>query len=113
MIIDAAHAGDHLGNVGQPFILPSSHIGSPQSMLQFCQDSYAIAAAFGPKPDLFITATSNPQWEDIWVALLAGQVWSDCPDIVTCVFHLKMDPLLHEITKGIFGNTVAHIYVYH
>ena len=111
--MDAAHAGDHLGNVGQPFILPSSHIGSPRSMFQFCQDSYAIAAAFGPKPDLFITATANPQWEDIQVALLAGQVWSDCPDIVTCVFHLKMDPLLHEITKGIFGNTVAHIYVYH
>ena len=61
--MDAAHAGDHLGNVGQPFILPSSHIGSPWSMFQFCQDSYAIAAAFGP--ELFITATANPQWVDI------------------------------------------------
>src|SRR5258706_1686399 len=78
-IMDAAHAGDHLSNVGQHFILPSSHIGSPWSMFQFCQDSYAIAAAFGPKPDLFITATSNPQWEDIWVALLHGQIWSDHP----------------------------------
>src|SRR5258706_11762544 len=110
-IMDAAHAGDHLGNVGQPFILPSSHIGSPQSMFQFCQDSYAIAAAFGPKPDLFITATANPQWEDIQVALLHGQIWSDRPDIVTWVFHLKMEAHLDEITKkGIFGRTVAHIY---
>ena len=63
--MDAAHAGDHLGNVGQPFILPSSDIGSPQSIFQFYQGSYAIAATFGPKPDHFITATANPQWEDI------------------------------------------------
>jgi hypothetical protein len=110
-IMDAAHAGDDLGNVGQPFILPSSHIGSPQSMFQFCQDSYAIAAAFGPKPDLFITATANPQWEEILAALLPGQTWSDHPDIVTWVFHLKMEALLVEITKkGIFGRTLAHIY---
>ena len=110
-IMDAAHAGDHLSNVGQPIILPSGHIGSPQSMFQFCQDSYAVAAAFGPKPDLFITVTANPQWEDIQVALLPGQVSSDRPDIVTRVFHLKIESLLDEITnKGIFGTTVAHIY---
>ena len=41
-------------------------------MFQFCQDSYAVAAAFGPKSDLFITVTANPQWEDIQVALLPG-----------------------------------------
>jgi hypothetical protein len=102
--MDAAHAGDHLGNVGQPFILPSSHIGSPQSMFQFCQDSYAIAAAFGPKPDLFITATANPQWEDIQVALLPGQIGVIILILLHSVFHLKMEALLDEITKkGIFG----------
>ena len=100
-IMDAAYAGDHLGNVGLPFISPSTHIGSPQSMFEFCQNSYAIAAAFGPKPDLFITATANPQLEDTQVALLPGQIWSDHPDIVTCVSH----PLM----KGILGRTVAHI----
>ena len=81
VILDSAHAGDHLSNVGQPFILPSSYIGSPQRMFQICQDSYAIAAAFGTKPDLFNTATANPQWEDIQMDLLPGQIQSDHPNI--------------------------------
>lgn len=82
------------GIMDAAFILPPSHIGSPQNMFQFCQDSDAVAVALGPSQTSFVTATANPQWENIQVALLPGQMWSDCPDIVTCVFHLSDETVM-------------------
>jgi hypothetical protein len=48
------------------YILPSRHIGSPQSMFQFCQDSNAFAAAFGPKPDLSSLPLPTPSGKRFW-----------------------------------------------
>ena len=90
-------------------------LASPSFYLQAALEVHRACSNFARthmlKPDLFITATANPQWEDSQVAVLPGQIRSDHPDIVTCVVHLKMEALLDEINKkGVFGGTVAHIY---
>ena len=41
------------------------------------------------KPDLFITFTCNPQWEEITSALLLNQKASDRPDLIVRVFRLN------------------------
>jgi len=100
----------------------SSHLGILAGMIG-CLSTMPEVGEILPKMSIIhiscMSAQMNPlhccmggtQWEDIQVALLPGQTWSDCPDIVTHVFHLKMESLLNEITKkGIFGRTVAHIY---
>ena len=51
-------------------------------------DTMAIIMESGI-PDLFITFTANPNWEDITSKLLPGQTTSDRPDIVARVFEGK------------------------
>jgi hypothetical protein len=108
-----ALAADHnisAENLGQRTILPSSHIGSPRCMQQFCQDALAINRYYGGG-DLFMTVTANPTWPEITNALLPGQSASDRPDLVCRVFNLKTLAMMEDIfKKGIFGKTVAHIH---
>jgi hypothetical protein len=62
-------------------------------------------------PDLFITLTCNPKWQEIVDALVAepGQKPADRPDIVTRVFHMKYMEFLRDLKKGIlFGSIKAH-----
>lgn len=97
--------------VGKIVILPSSFIGSPRNMLQNYQDAMAIVRKFG-KPDLFITMTCNPKWQEIEENLLPGQSTSDRPDLVARVFNIKKEHLLHMITEEeLFGKVIAWVYV--
>jgi hypothetical protein len=61
-------------------------------MIQNYQDGMAICRVFGA-PDLFITFTCNPKWDEITEALLMepGQKHADRPDIVTRVFKMKIN----------------------
>jgi hypothetical protein len=61
---------------GHRFILPSSHAGSPRHMYQLFQDSMAICC-FSQKPDLFVTMTANPGWQEIQDALLKFEIGDD------------------------------------
>jgi len=80
-------------------------------MWQLYQDAMAIVRYCG-KPDLFITMTCNPLWPEIIDELLSGQTAQDHPDLVARVFKLKLDVLLHDLTKDmIFGKVIAFIYV--
>jgi len=80
-------------------------------MAQLYQDSMAIVRQYG-KPDLFITMTCNPKWEEIISALKPGEIANDRPDLVTHVFFGKLQHLLDELLKkGIFGKVVANIHV--
>ena len=66
------------------------------------------------KPDFFITFTCNPKWKEITQALLPHQAASDRPDIVACVFKLKLCAFLNDIyftSNPILGRMVAMIYV--
>ena len=71
---------------GRRVVLPSSFTGGPRYMHQLYQDSMAIVRKKG-KPDLFITFTCNPKWDEITNGLLPGQVAQDQPDLIAWVFY--------------------------
>ena len=97
--------------LGKRTVLPSSYIGGPRDLHQRYQDAMALARFFR-NIDLFITMTTNPDWEEIQQELLPGQTSYDRPDLVARVFKLKKQELLNDIFKrGIFGNVSAYIYV--
>ncbi|KAL6140312.1 hypothetical protein ACLB2K_058612 [Fragaria x ananassa] len=109
---DSLHAGENnAGNVGRRTILPSSFIGSPRDMYQRYQDAMALVQKYG-RPDLFITMTCNPNWEEVKSELLQGQVPQDRPDLVTRVFHTKLEQLKEDvIKKRVLGKVAAHALV--
>jgi hypothetical protein len=84
--------------------LPSSFHGSPKHLKSLAQNALTVVSEFG-KPDLFITLTCNPLWEEITSQLLAGQSAFDRPDITCQVFKNKLDAILHNLKAGkYFGN---------
>ena len=110
-VMDAVEVGVHPRDIGQRVILPSTFAGSPRQMHALYQDAMAIVAD-STKPDLFITMTCNPLWQDIQLALEVGQTAQDRPDIVARVFRLKLSALQDEIfKKGIFGTVSVQLYM--
>ncbi|CAN6685077.1 unnamed protein product [Malus baccata var. baccata] len=98
-------------SIGRRIILPSSFVRSPRDMYQRYQDAMTLVQRFG-KPDLFITMTCNPSWEEIKSELLAGQTPQDRPDLLTRVFRAKLERLKEDIIeKEVLGNVVAYAYV--
>lgn len=98
---------------GRVVILPSSFIGSKRSLQQNYQDAMVLVAKFG-KPDLFITFTCNPKWEEIKSELKPYETAMDRPDLVADVFHLKLKEFILDMTRpdqGVLGNVRAFIYV--
>jgi len=101
----------NIDNLGRLIVLPFSFIAGQRHMAQLYQDSMAIVRQYG-KPDLFITMTCNPKWEEIVNALKPGEIANDRPDLVTRVFFGKLQHLLDELLKkGVFGEVVANIHV--
>ncbi|CAF1074549.1 unnamed protein product, partial [Brachionus calyciflorus] len=109
---DATNIYDHdLTRIGKSVILPSSFQGGPRHMQELFQDAMAIVRHFG-KPDLFITFTCNPRWNDIINELEGNQKPNDRPDIVVRVFRIKLKELIDDIKdKEIFGKIDAYFYV--
>ena len=109
---DAIHGDDHQQQtaVGRK-ILASSFSGGVRFMNSKFQDGMAIARKHH-KPDFFITMTTNPLWPEIQNELLPGQTPQDRPDLITRVYKLKKDQLLHDLVKGeLFGKVAAHLHV--
>jgi len=79
-------------------------------MGQLYQDAMARVHKFG-KPDLFVTFTYNPKWQEITNVLPPGQTAKDHPELVTRVFNLKLDALLKDIKDSVLGNVIAKIWV--
>lgn len=74
-------------------------------------DAMAIVHTHG-KPDIFLTMTCNPNWEEITNELFPGQTVQDRPDLVARVFHGKLEAMKHMLfKKNILGVVVAHVYV--
>ena len=96
-------------NVGQRIILPSTYYGGPRYMFEKQQDAMSYVRKFG-RPDLFITVTTNPCWDEITSNLLAGQQPHDRPDLIVRVFRLKMKKMLHLIKNNCFGKLLAWLY---
>ena len=64
------------------------------------------------KPDLFITMTCNPKWEEITNNLKYGETVDQRPDLTARVFNMKLKNLIKEIVADqIFGKVIAHLHV--
>ncbi|OAD76914.1 hypothetical protein PHYBLDRAFT_18833, partial [Phycomyces blakesleeanus NRRL 1555(-)] len=111
-IQDAVYLNDNdMTNLGWQVIIPSSFLGSPRCMRELYQDAMGIVHYFG-KPDLFVTFTCNPTWPEITNSLLGGQSASNRPDLCFHVFHMKLEQLMHDLTKKhILAKVVAHVHV--
>ncbi|XP_074346633.1 uncharacterized protein LOC141685431 [Apium graveolens] len=69
------------------------------------QDALAICSVV-VHPDIFVMMTCNSQWNEIQEMMkkLPGCSTFDSPDIISRVFHLKLEQLLDDIkTKHYFG----------
>ncbi|KAK3880245.1 hypothetical protein Pcinc_015250 [Petrolisthes cinctipes] len=100
---DAINADGHAQNVGQQVILLSFHIGFPRYMHACCQDAMAYVRKYG-RPDLFITFTCKPKWQEIQNELFDGQTHYDRHDLTARVFHEKHKKLIWLLRHGkIFG----------
>ena len=62
-------------------------------MQQLFQDSMCLVTHFG-KPDLFVTFTANPRWEEVTVALFTDQTVADKFNIIARVFRAKLKDLI-------------------
>jgi hypothetical protein len=100
---------NRLAEIGKKVVLPSSFSGGERQMFQLYQDSMAIACFCG-RVDFFLTFTVNPGWKEITDELLPGQKSSDRPDLISRVFHMKVNSLMKDIKEGLFGLVKAHIY---
>nr|XP_027095001.1 uncharacterized protein LOC113715051 [Coffea arabica] len=111
-VMDSVIAGQCQGSkVGQRVVLPVSFIGGPRDMKRRYVDAMALVQKFG-KPDLFITTTCNPSWPEIKDHMLGTDEGHNRPDLLTRVFHAKLDMLKQELfKKEIFGSVAAYTYV--
>ena len=93
-----------------PMILPSSFVGSTKWYHMLYLDAMALPRRFH-KPDLFITITCNPKWEEITAAIPTGSHWRFHPDIVARVFYLKFVEMMQDILeRRIFGKVLAYVW---
>ena len=64
---DAVAAGDtDSRELGRKIVLPSSYTGIPRQMFVLYEDAMSIVRKYG-KPDLSITFTCNPKWDEITI----------------------------------------------
>ncbi|KAE9002551.1 hypothetical protein PR001_g18217 [Phytophthora rubi] len=103
---------DHfLNQIGKRIVLPSTHSGSRRAMYKSYQYSMAIVREYG-KPDVFVTMTCNPTWEEIEEKIPEpNQSAQDRPDIVARVWQQKLAELLKDVDEGVLGRVMARIYV--
>jgi hypothetical protein len=74
-------------------------------------DAMALVQTYG-KPDIFLTMTCNPNWQEIQDALLPGQTAQDRPDLVARVLRAKLETMKDMLTKeNIRGVLKAYVYV--
>ncbi len=107
---DAIASDGNTQNLGQLVVLPSSFTGGPRYMHERTQDAMTYVKNFG-RPDLFITFTCNPKWDEINIELLPGQTSNHRHDVIARVFHQKHLKLMKLLTKyNIFGETRCHMY---
>ena len=67
-------------------------------MHEYAQGALTYVRHYG-RPDLFITFTCNPTWEEIKEYLLPGQIASDRPDIIARIFRQKLETMMDFIVK--------------
>jgi hypothetical protein len=111
-LVDSVVAGETRAcMIGKRIVLPPSFIGGPRDMRRRYLNAMALVQRFG-KPDLFLTMTCNPSWNEITKELAPGQSPQDRPDLVARVFKAKLEDLKNLIfKKKFFGEVAAHVHV--
>ena len=111
-LVDSIAVGEMRASaVGKRIVLPGTHQGSNRDMKRRQMDAMALVQTYG-KPDIFLTMTCNPSWEEILNELLPGQTPQDRPDLVARVFKAKLETMKEMLfKKHILGVVVAHVYV--
>ncbi|KAL6541112.1 hypothetical protein OROMI_024995 [Orobanche minor] len=97
--------------VGKRIILPSSFVGDARYMIKNYHDAMGICRCVG-YPNLFVTFTCNPKWPE-YVRFIKRRNLrpEDRQDMLSRIFHAKLDNLLREFRQGnIFGETKAIVY---
>ncbi|XP_040251425.1 uncharacterized protein [Aegilops tauschii subsp. strangulata] len=76
-VVDAITSGETRASaVGVRIVLPGTYPGGDRDMKKRHMDAMAIVHTYG-KPDIFLTMTCNPKWEEITNELLPGQTAQD------------------------------------
>ncbi|XP_074375245.1 uncharacterized protein LOC141717019 [Apium graveolens] len=113
-IRDSLQTGDSdSNNLGKSFILPARFVGSRRYMQQNFQDALAVCRYIG-HPDIFLTMTTNPLWDEIIQMMKHIPQCSpqNSPDMIARVFNLKLDQIVDDIKKkNYFGVCLAVMYV--
>ncbi|KAG6720710.1 hypothetical protein I3842_03G074600 [Carya illinoinensis] len=111
-IVDTITLGEtDASNVGKRIILPSSFIGGPRDMRKRYMEAMALVQRYG-KPDIFLTMTCNPNWQEISNELRLHEESQNRPDLVARVFRAKLEELKDQLFKQqIFGKVSAYVYV--
>ncbi|XP_075480142.1 uncharacterized protein LOC142520871 [Primulina tabacum] len=109
---DCLHGGENnAGIVGTRIVLPSSFGGSPRDMYQRYQDAMTLVQTYG-KPDIMLTMTCNPNWNEIKNQLPPGQSPQDRPDLITRIFRSKFVKFKKDIVNiGVLGKVRSYSYV--
>jgi hypothetical protein len=110
--VDSLHVGEGRAEaVGKRTVMPSSFIGGPRDMRRQYMDAMALVQRFG-KPNIFLTMTCNPNWDEIKHELYPGQTPQDPPDLIVRVFKGKSKELKDKLLKkDILGKVRVHVYV--
>ena len=111
-LVDSLHAGEgRADSIGKRIVLSTTFIGGPRDMRHRYMDAMALVRKYG-KPDIFLTMTCNPNWDEIKQELLPGQIAQDRPDLVTRVFRAKLEVLKKKLMENdILGKVRAYVYV--
>ncbi|XP_042972765.1 uncharacterized protein LOC122304568 [Carya illinoinensis] len=110
-IVDSLSVGETCAsNIGKRIILPSSFIGGPRDMRKRYMEAMALVQRFG-KPDIFLTMTCNPNWEEILEQLNPHEKVQNHPDLIARIFRAKLEELKIDMFKReIFGKVAAYVY---
>ena len=74
------------------------------------QEAMTYVRKYG-RPDIFITFTCNPLWDEITAALMPGEKPQDRHDIISRVFKLKLKCLMDLLTKRkAFGTVQCYMF---
>ncbi|XP_066164591.1 uncharacterized protein [Oryza sativa Japonica Group] len=105
-LMDSIQAGESRASaVGKRTVLPASFVGGGRNMKRRYMDAMALVQKYG-KPDVFLTMTSNPKWDEITRELEPVQTPQDRPDLVVRVFRAKLEDLKKQLfEKHILGKT--------
>jgi hypothetical protein len=92
-LVDSYRTGvEEANEVGKRAVLSPTFIGGPRDMRRQYMDAMALVRKYG-KPDIFLTMTCNPNWDDIKNELYPGQCAQYRPDLVARVFRAKLEEL--------------------